>query len=164
MKTSINHRLIVFNGCIYLLRRQARLNTSQSVVMTAVVQANTNSAANVRKCRACSNVSGLAPKIRPEVTSKRHRSQHFWKFSQFYSISDRSVDVAPRRISSLHTSVQPCIQNIKISNQAGAGSIIEDIIEMQHHMAYFPGFVAYIPRPYISVSSIFVSNSTHCVP
>ena len=37
MKTCINHRLIVFNGCIYLLRRQARLNTSQSVVMTAVV-------------------------------------------------------------------------------------------------------------------------------
>ena len=36
------------------------------------------------------------------MTSKRLRSQHFLSFSQFYSISDRSVDVAPSRISTLH--------------------------------------------------------------
>ena len=47
-------------------------------------------------------MSGLVTKNAPEMTSKRLRSQHFLSFSQFYSISDRSVDVAPSRISTLH--------------------------------------------------------------
>ena len=87
-----------------ILQTAQHTHSSQSVVMTAVVSANTDSAVNALQCRLRSFVSGLVTKIRPELTSKRLRSQHFLAFSQFYSISDRTVVVAPRRIWSLHPS------------------------------------------------------------
>ena len=92
-----------------ILQTAQHTRSSQSVVMTAVVSANTDSAASALQCRLCLFVSGLVTKNAPEMTSKRLRSQHFLSFSQFYSISDRSVDVAPSRISTLHPSVQTTI-------------------------------------------------------
>ena len=89
-----------------ILQTAQHTRSSQSIVMTAVVSANTDSAASALQCRLCLFVSGLVTKNAPEMTSKRLRSQHFWSFSQFYSISDRSVDVAPSRISTLHPNVQ----------------------------------------------------------
>ena len=78
-------------------------HSSQSVVMTAVVSANTDGAASALQCRLCSFVSGLVTKNGSELTPSSLTSQHFMTFSQFYIISDRSVEVAPSRISSIHS-------------------------------------------------------------
>ena len=74
--------------------------------MTAVVSANTDGAASALQCRLCSFVSGLVTKNGSELTPSSLTSQHFMTFSQFYIISDRSVEVAPSRISSIHSNVQ----------------------------------------------------------
>merc|ERR1711884_394520 len=71
--------------------------------MTAVVSANTDGAASALQCRLCSFVSGLVTKNGSELTPSSLTSQHFMTFSQFYIISDRSVEVAPSRISSIHS-------------------------------------------------------------
>ena len=81
--------------------------------MTAVVSANTDGAASALQCRLCSFVSGLVTKNGSELTPSSLTSQHFMTFSQFYIISDRSVEVAPSRISSIHstaedTRARPC--------------------------------------------------------
>ena len=81
-------------------------HSSQSVVMTAVVSANTDGAASALQCRLCSFVSGLVTKNGSELTPSSLTSQHFMTFSQFYIISDRSVEVAPSRISSIHSTVE----------------------------------------------------------
>jgi len=75
--------------------------------MTAVVSANTDGAASALQCRLCSFVSGLVTKNGSELTPSSLTSQHFMTFSQFYIISDRSVEVAPSRISSIHSTAQP---------------------------------------------------------
>jgi len=74
--------------------------------MTAVVSANTDGAASALQCRLCSFVSGLVTKNGSELTPSSLTSQHFMTFSQFYIISDRSVEVAPSRISSIHSNVE----------------------------------------------------------
>ena len=89
-----------------ILQTAQHTRSSQSVVMTAVVTANTDSAASALQCRLCLFVSGLVTKNGSELTPSSLTSQHFMTFSQFYIISDRSVEVAPSRISSIHSSVQ----------------------------------------------------------
>ena len=85
------------------LQTAQHTHSSQSVVMTAVVSANTDSAVNALQCRLRSFVSGLVTKNGSELTPSSLTSQHFMTFSQFYIISDRSVEVAPSRISSIHS-------------------------------------------------------------
>ena len=87
------------------LQTAQHTHSSQSVVMTAVVSANTDGAASALQCRLCSFVSGLVTKNGSELTPSSLTSQHFMTFSQFYIISDRSVEVAPSRISSIHSTV-----------------------------------------------------------
>ena len=88
------------------LQTAQHTHSSQSVVMTAVVSANTDGAASALQCRLCSFVSGLVTKNGSELTPSSLTSQHFMTFSQFYIISDRSVEVAPSRISSIHSTGQ----------------------------------------------------------
>ena len=87
------------------LQTAQHTHSSQSVVMTAVVSANTDGAASALQCRLCSFVSGLVTKNGSELTPSSLTSQHFMTFSQFYIISDRSVEVAPSRISSIHSTL-----------------------------------------------------------